>query len=61
MGTPKKSYSTDFFQGYIHDAAMNTIITVNPVYGMIEHDRYIPVINIHPYACWLDINEGSIF
>jgi hypothetical protein len=52
---------TDFFKGNIHDTAMDSIITVNPVYRMIEHDRYITVINIHPYTCCLDVNKGSIF
>jgi hypothetical protein len=61
-GYPKKILSgTDLFQGNIHDTAMDTIIAVNPVYGMIEHDRYIPVINIHPYTFFPDVYKGSIF
>lgn len=50
----------NFFKGNIHHAAVNAIVAVNSVNGLIEHDGNFAVINTNIYLVRLDVNQGSV-
>ena len=39
---------------------METVIAVDPVYGMVKHDRCGAIISTDTYAVTIDIGNGNI-
>ena len=50
----------NFFKGNIHHAAVNAVIAVNSVDGLIKHDSNFAVIDTNIYPVRLDVNQGSV-